>query len=477
MARLLGIDVGTSALKAVLIDETGAVIKSASAEYPLATPHTGWAEQSPEDWWAACQTCLTEIGELPDAIGLTGQMHGSVFLDSQGQVVRPALLWCDQRTKQQCADIEAKVGKGEVVRITCNPMLPGFQLPKLIWLRDNEPTAFGQVAHVLLPKDFLAYRLTGHMQSEPSDASGTGAFNVSQKTWSPELLERLGVNEALFPACAESWSVVGVTQNGVPVVAGGGDQAAGAVGVGAVEPGVVSLSMGTSGVAFGTVKRPMPDPSGSAHVFCHANGGWHAMGVTLSCGGAVRWARDVLCPQLSYEQMTSLASDSEVGANGVSFSTYLAGERCPDLADAAMGGFVGLSLSTTTADLVRAVFEGATYSLAGCVEAIARLGCESSELRLTGGGATSPFWAQMVADAVGKPCVTLRVDEGPALGAAILAGVGVGVWSSVEDACRQTITLVHRYEPSGVNYERAERAHKALYPALKDWSNHKDTIE
>lgn len=477
MARLLGIDVGTSALKALLIDETGAVIRSASAEYALSTPEIGWAEQNPEDWWTACQACLAQIDEVPDAIGLTGQMHGSVFLDSQGQVVRPALLWCDQRTKRQCAEIEARLGKDAVVAVTCNPILPGFQLPKVVWLQENEPESFRQVSRVLLPKDFIGYRLTGHLQTEPSDASGTGAFHVPERRWSHEVLESLGLDKSLFPDCAESWSIVGKTSTGIPVVAGGGDQAAGAVGVGAVEPGVVSLSMGTSGVAFGAVDRPVPDPTGSAHVFCHTNGAWHAMGVTLSCGGAVRWARDVLCPGTPYDRMTALASESAPGANGVSFSTYLAGERCPDLADAAMGGFSGLSLSATTADLVRAVFEGATYSLAGCVDAIAKLGCESAEVRLTGGGATSPFWAQMVADVLKKPCVTLRVDEGPALGAAILAGVGIGVWPAVEAACRRTVSLVHRYEPSGVDYERAQRVHKALYPALKDWSNRKDTIE
>lgn len=477
MARLLGIDVGTSSLKAILIDEKGQVLKSASADYPLSTPHVGWAEQNPDDWWRACQTCLDELGETPDAIGLTGQMHGSVFLDGDGRVLRPALLWCDQRTLEECQEITRTCGLGALKSATCNPMLPGFQAPKVLWLRNHEPESFAKVRHVLLPKDFIGYKLTGAMATEPSDASGTGVFDVPRRQWSSQLLDALKLDARWFPDCVESWEQIGTTSGGTPVVAGAGDQAAGAVGVGAVKPGVVSLSMGTSGVAFGATERPVADPTGSAHVFCHATGGWHAMGVTLSCGGAVRWARDVLFPTLSFDDLTALAATSPAGSFGATFLTYLAGERCPDIAKAGTGSFAGLSLSTTAADLARSVFEGTSFTLAACTEVIGRLGCVSDEVRLTGGGATSEYWAQMMADVLQKTCVTLEVDEGPAMGAAILAGVGIGVWNNVEAACAETVRFSRDFKPSTVDYRQAREAHKSLYPALKDWSVTRDTIE
>lgn len=443
MARFLGIDVGTSGVKALLIDESGRVVADAHAEVPLSTPRPGWSEQDPNDWWTATEQCIAAIGERPDAVGLSGQMHGSTFLDEAGKVIRPALLWNDQRTAEQVAFIDRKVGHDRIRQITANPPLTGFQLPKLLWLRDHEPEAYARVRQVLLPKDYIRYRLTGVYATEVSDASGTGAFAVAERTWSSEVLDPLGVDSTWFPACFES-DVVSGHWNGVPVVGGGGDQAAGAVGTGAVVPGLISVSLGTSGVVFSAQDDAAYDPAGATHTFCHANRSWHRMGVMLSCGGALRWFRDVFAPGMSYDAIAAEAAAVE--SNGVVFLPYLAGERCPWNRSDLTGAFVGLTLAHGRAHLARAVFEGITMGIVDALDAVSP-GVKPDRLRVTGGGARSSFWKQLLADLSGVPVVTLAVDEGPAYGAALLAGVGAGRWNSVVQATSEVVRETHATLP------------------------------
>lgn len=476
MAKFLGIDIGTSGAKALLIDETGKVVSQGSAEYPLSVPQPLWAEQDPADWWRGVQECLAQIGEpSPDAIGVTGQMHGAVFLDRRGEVVRPAILWCDQRTAAECEEIDRGVGKERVREITRNPPLTGFQAPKILWLRNQEPEAFARVESVLLPKDYIRFLLTGTKATEVSDASGTGLFDVPRRRWSGEMLDRLGLESAWFPVCEESDVATAKTSGaaglaaGIPVVGGGGDQAAAAVGTGAVEPGIVSVSLGTSGVVFTSLSDASYDPSGAAHTFCHANRAWHAMGVMLSCGGALRWYRDTFYHGQGYDPINADAAQAPVGCDGLSFLPYLTGERTPHNDPRARGSFAGLTLGHTRAHLARAVFEGMTFGLLDGMARLESLGATAGELRVTGGGAKSGFWLQMIADAFQKPCVTLATDEGPAYGAAILAGVGVGAWPSVVEACRACVKTVRRLEPSGASYSDAYARYRALYPALKGW--------
>ena len=477
MARLIGIDVGTSATKAVLIDETGRVIKQASAEYPLQTPRPLWAEQDPADWKAAIETCLQELGEKrPDAIGLTGQMHGMVCLDSADQVVRPAILWCDQRTAAECRQIDETLGEATVRRVTGNPPLTGFQAPKILWLRNNEPENFARTKSVLLPKDYARLLLTGDKASDVSDASGTGVFDLGARDWWTEGIAGLGLEPSLFPASHESGAVTGTTvstgfiEEGVPVVAGAGDQAAGAVGTGAVSPGVVSVSLGTSGVAFAPLQIPEPDPTGAAHVFCHANRAWHAMGVMLACGGSIRWARDAFYPGEGYERMNADAEEAPPGCDGLTFLPYLSGERCPHNDPDARGAFAGLALSHSRKHLARAVFEGATFGIADCLDRLVRMGVKTDVVRVTGGGAKSDLWMQMLADVPKVRTVRIVGDEGPAFGAALLAGVGTGLWPNIEEACRQTVRTGDEFATSGTDYSTPLSRYRNLYPVLKVWT-------
>lgn len=464
MAKLLGIDVGTSGAKAILIDETGRILKTASAEYPLLTPRPGWTEQDPAAWWAAVQTCLAEIGETPDAIGLTGQMHGATFLDSEDEVIRPALLWNDQRTVEEVALIDDMLGPDRVRAVTLNPPLTGFQVPKILWLKRFEPEAFARLRSVLLPKDYIRFKLTGKKATDVADASGTGIFDVSRRAWATDLITDLGLDSDLFPTSFESWEVTGKTVSGVPVVAGAGDQAAAAVGTGAVVPGILSVSLGTSGVVFSATEVGQADPSGSAHAFCHANGGWHAMGVMLSCGGAMRWGRDVLYPGDDYPLMNRDAASVPVGCDGLSYLPYLTGERCPFVAPEARGAFVGLTVGHSRAHLARSIFEGATFGLAGVLEVLQNMGVTGGEVRVTGGGAKSDFWVQMLADVFGQPCVRLETDEGPAFGAALLAGVGIGVWPDVVSASRAAVHVRDTTNPSGTDYSDALRRFRDRKP-------------
>jgi xylulokinase len=477
MAKLLGIDVGTSGAKAVLIDESGRMLRQAHAEYGSSHPEPTWSEQDPEDWMAGVRSCLQEMGEPePDAIGLTGQMHGSVFLGAGGEVLRPAILWNDQRTAAECEEIDRRAGPERVREITRNPPLTGFQAPKILWLRNHEPDRFARARKVLLPKDFLRFQMTGELATEVSDASGTGLLDVVRRTWSTPLLDALELAPGLLPECHESEVPSATTtgskfglREGIPVVGGGGDQAAGAVGTGAVVPGVVSLSLGTSGVAFTSLAEPRYDPAGRAHTFCHANRAWHAMGVMLSCGGALKWFRDTFAPGVAYGRLAEEAAGVPPGAEGLTFLPYLAGERSPHNDPEARASFVGATASHGRAHFARAVFEGASFGLRDCLDVLEGLGPMPAELRITGGGAKGAFWVQMLADLTGTPCVTLEADEGPAFGAALLAGVGIGLWPNVAEACRATVRSNRRFEPSGADYSKAYSRFRALYPTLRNF--------
>jgi xylulokinase len=465
MAKLLGIDVGTSGTKAVLIDERGLILSQAAVEYEMATPQPGWTEQDPALWWCGVQQCMSEIGDQPDAIGLTGQMHGSVYLDEHDEVIRPALLWNDQRTVDEVAEIDRVLGPARVRQVTLNPPLTGFQAPKVLWLRNHEPEHFSRLRSVLLPKDYIRFKLTGTKATDVADASGTGLFDVPSREWAESMIVNLGLDPSLFPPVFESHEVTGHTPDGVPVVSGAGDQAAAAVGTGAVVSGILSVSLGTSGVVFGALEAPKADPSGSAHAFCHANGKWHAMGVMLSSGGAVRWARDLLYPGEDYSKMNAEAARAPSGCDGLTFLPYLTGERCPHIDPAARGAFVGLSVTHGRGHLARSVFEGATFGLVGALRALTGMGCAVDEVRVTGGGAKSRFWVQMLADSLQRPCSLLEVDEGPAFGAAILAGVGAGIWPNVSEASSQVVRKRETIESGKIDYSRALARFESLYPA------------
>jgi xylulokinase len=480
VARLLGIDVGTSAMKAVLVDENGQVLRTASVEYRLHTPQSGWAEQDPGDWEAALWQVLDEIGETPDAIGLTGQMHGMVALDGSDQVVRNVILWCDQRTAEECREIESALGAERVREVTGNPMLTGFQAPKIVWMRKNEPESFSRTRSVLLPKDYIRFLLTGVKATDVSDASGVGLLDIRKRKWWNEGMEGLGLEPGWFPEVFESSVVTSSPEHGPPrertdrgtpggncVVAGAGDQAAGAVGTGAVEPGVLSVSLGTSGVVFTTIKGPDAAIQNDAvHTFCHANGGWHRMGVMLSCGGAVKWARDALFGDSGYDRFDQEVESIHPGCEGVTFLPYLSGERCPHVDPEARGAFGGLSLAHGRAHIARAVLEGATFGIRDCYDA---LDAKATEVRVTGGGAKSDVWMQMLADVLGVSCVRLADDEGPALGAALLAGVGVGVWPDAASASRAAVKFERRFEPEA-DYAEPLARYRRMYPHTRAWT-------
>jgi xylulokinase len=498
MAALLGIDIGTSGTKTLLIDAEGRPLASATAEYPLSTPRPGWAEQEPEHWWQATVATVREVlakaglsGRDVSGIGLSGQMHGSVFLDASNRVLRPALLWCDQRTAAQCAWITEQVGAERVVELTANPVLTGFTAPKVIWVRQNEPETYRQIAKVLLPKDYIRFRLTGEFHTEVSDASGTSFFHVRERRWAHELLDRIEVPRDWMPAVHESpvasarvsaaaAEATGLAA-GTPIVGGGGDQAAGAVGNGIVEAGILSSTVGTSGVVFAFAEQPAVDPGLRVHTFCHAvPGTWHVMGVMLSAGGSLRWYRDALAHPESafarilgqdpYETITQTAAAAEPGCEGLLFLPYLTGERTPYPDPNARGVFFGLTLRHDKRHMARAVLEGIAFGLRDSFEILAEMGVPITQVRASGGGARSALWRQIQADVTGREHVTINVDEGPAFGVALLAGVGTGVWSSVPEACRATIRVVDRSGPvpaAQAIYDRLYPVYRALYPALK----------
>ncbi|MHB1294342.1 MAG: xylulokinase [Anaerolineae bacterium] len=498
MRYLIGLDVGTSGTKTLLVDENGAIVASATEEYPMYTPRPRWAEQDPEDWWQAAVVSIRRAMSLGSArdedivgIGLTGQMHGMVLLDAEGNVLRPCIMWNDQRTAAQCEWIMNTIGRERFLALTANPALPGFTAPKIIWTRENEPDVYARTAHVLLPKDYIRFRLTGEYATEVSDASGTVLLNVGERAWSDEVLEALDIPAAWMPRCVESKEITGTVtaeiakltglRPGTLVVGGGGDQAASAVGSGIVEPGLVSVTMGTSGVVFAYTDQPSRDPQGRLHTFCHAvPGKWHVMGVTLSAGGSFRWLRDTLglmeknIATLSgvdpYEILTAEAANAPVGSEGLIFLPYLTGERTPYPDPNARGAFFGLTLRHDKRHMVRSVLEGVAYSLRDALELLREMNVPIQQVRATGGGARSLVWRQVLADVFGTELVTVNVTDGSAYGAALLAGVGTGIYASVPEACARTVRIVDRIEPIGANqalYNEYYPVYRSLYGALK----------
>ena len=485
----LGIDVGTGGSRALLIDESGAVKHAHTvAHREMTMERPLWAEQDPDDWWAASAQAVQ--GVLRDAqvdgaqiagIGLSGQMHGSVLLDADGRVIRPALIWCDQRSQSQVDAINAKVGRENVLAYTANPVLTGFTLPKLLWVRDHEPANYERVRHLLVPKDYLRYKLTGEFASEVSDASGTALFDVVKRTWSKEMVTALGLDASILPRVHESTEVTGVIspeaaqatglKAGTPVVGGGGDQAASAVGNGIVSPGIVSCTIGTSGVVFAHLDQPNFDPLGRVHTFCHAvPGKWHVMGVTQGAGLSLQWFRNQLAPGVSYDDLMSEAATAPAGSQGLFWSPYLMGERTPHLDALARGGWLGLTASHRRAHLIRSLVEGVSYSLKDCLELLHGLGADPATVRLSGGGAKSPFWRQLLANVFATRVSTLASQEGSAYGAALLAAVGTGAYASVPEACAATIREADSLAPQpaeAATYQRGYDVYRTLYPTLK----------
>jgi len=498
MAYLMGIDIGTSGTKALLMDDEGRIVASVTEEYPMYTPRPQWAEQDPEDWWQAAIKAVRQVldgagidGSEITGIGLTGQMHGMVMLDAQGKVLRPCIMWNDQRTGEQCDYIMNTIGRQRFLELTNNLALPGFTAPKIVWTRENEPEVYDQAAMVLLPKDYIRYRLTGEYVTEVSDASGTVLLNVGERAWSDEVLSELGIPSHWMPQCVESIEVTGTISSeaaertglkrGTPVVGGGGDQASSAVGTGIVEPGLVSVTMGTSGVVFAYTDEPSRDPEGRLHTFCHAvPNKWHVMGVTLSAGGSFRWFRDALgaceknIARLSeidpYEILTAEAATAPAGCEGLLFLPYLTGERTPYPDPNARGSFVGLTLRHDKRHMVRSVMEGVAYSLRDCLELFRDLAIPVQQVRAVGGGARSQVWRQILADVFGSEIVTINVTDSTAYGSAILAGVGTGVYDSVPQACKSIVRIVDRIEPIAENqavYNEHYPVYQSLYRALK----------
>jgi xylulokinase len=491
---LLGIDVGTGGTRALLIDSSGRVISAATAEHaPMSSPRIGWAEQAPDDWWRAAReaihACLakssTSAREIT-GIGLTGQMHGLVLLDAEDRVVRPALIWCDQRTGEECREITKQVGAQRLIELTANPALTGFTLPKIWWVMRREPEQWARVRSLMLPKDYIRFRLTGARAIDVADASGTLMFDVVHRRWSQPMLEMSKIDEAILPKVFESPEISGCVnepgsracglRTGIPVVAGAGDQAAGAVGMGIVKPGAVSATIGTSGVAFAATSRPVLEPGGRIHTFCHAiPNRWHVMGVTQGAGLSLRWFRDQFGAGKDdgrdpYQRLAEEAAKTPPGADGLLWTPYLMGERTPHLDPHARGALVGITAQHTRAHMIRAIMEGVAFSLRDSLTLFREIGVPIESIRLGGGGARSALWQQIQADIYGMPVELIEADEGGAYGAALLAGVGTSTWPSVEQACETAVRVAKRVEPnpkSAALMNQQYREYRKLYPALK----------
>jgi xylulokinase len=458
---LVGVDVGTTAVKAVAISARGDVLARAEMPYALSTPQPGWAEQDPEDWWHATQRALASL-PAPAAMGLSGQMHGLVALDTEDRVLRPAILWNDQRTQRECDEIEERVGLAELIALTGNRALTGFTAPKLLWLRNNEPDVYARIAHVLLPKDYVRLRLTGDRAIDAADASGTLLFDVESRVWSERVLDALDLSREWLPEAFESPDVPGAP--------GAGDQAAGALGVGIVEPGVLSVVLGTSGVVFAVLPAFAADAEARVHAFCHAAPGtWHAMGVMLSAAGSLNWLRDAVVGE-SFDELVREAERWPAGSEGLLFQPYLAGERTPHADPHARGAFVGLTLRHDRGALVRAVLEGVAFGLRDSLELLRELGVDATVGRISGGGARSRLWTRIVATVLGIPLERTAVEEGAAYGAALLAGVRAGVFADVHEAVAQAVHVRETVEPEPrwqEAYEHGYARYKLLYPALQ----------
>ena len=492
MQHLLGLDVGTSGTKAVLIDTAGTVVGTATEEYALSTPQPLWSEQDPLDWWRATRRALSRVvresglqSETIVGLGLTGQMHGAVFLDSADHVLRPAMLWNDGRTAAECVAITERVGEERLLQIAGNPALTGFQAPKVLWVREHEREVYRRLARLLLPKDYIRYRLTGELATDVSDAAGTLLLDLNARDWSDEILQALEIPRAWLPKVFEGPAVTGRlgdelaaelrVPRGLPVIAGGGDNAAAAVGNGVIREGSITSSVGTSGVLFAHSDTVRLDPQGRLHTFCHAvPDAYHLMAVTLAAGGSLRWLRDTLAgangSALSYDQLAAEAEAVPPGSEGLLFLPYLSGERTPHRDPLARGAFVGLTARHGRGHMARAVMEGVTYSLRDGLEIMRGMGLDVSEVRVTGGGARSPLWRQMQADVFATPITRMRAEEGPAFGAALLAGVGAGVYPDVAAAVEAAVATSGTVEPNPeatAAYNQGYEVYRTLYGALK----------
>jgi xylulokinase len=489
MSIFIGIDTSTTATKALLMDAQGSVLGVASSEYTYETPHPLWSEQDPSLWWHGTVQSIRDVLKKTgvDAaqikgIGLTGQMHGLVLLDEKGAVLRPAILWNDQRTASQCDTIRFKLGRENLIRITGNDALTGFTAPKILWVQEHEPEIWKRTRHILLPKDYVRYKMTGAFGMDKADGAGTILFDLAKRDWSAEVLSALDIPAGYLPPTSEGTDVTGeLTASiaeelglpaGIPVFGGGGDQAASAVGTGAVRAGVVSISLGTSGVVFATTDSPVVEPEGRLHAFCHSvPGKWHLMGVMLSAAGSLRWHRDTFAPNTDYDSLLEPASQIPAGSDGLFFLPYLTGERTPHPDPLARGAFIGLTVRHSLPHLTRSVLEGVSFGLRDSFELMKSAGLENiTQVRVTGGGARSPLWRQILADVLQAEVVTVNATEGAAYGGALLAATGAGVFSSVESACDASVKITGSTLPDPAQADRyLERysLYRELYPALK----------
>jgi xylulokinase len=492
---LLGIDVSTTGVKALLVDNNGEIVRSSTSPLTLSNPRPLWSEQNPHDWWQAAVTSIRDVIDDStdiDAIGLTGQMHGLVLLDADGEVLRPAILWNDQRCAEECSEIRTRVGKERLIQISGNDALTGFTAPKILWVARHEPEVYERARHVLLPKDYLRYKLTGEYAMDKADGSGTLLFDLEKRDWANEILDALEIPAAWLPRTFEGPEVTGhITREaaegtglkeGTPIVGGGGDQSAQAVGVGAIRPGVFAVTMGTSGVVFAATETALIESQGRLHAFCHAvPDRWHLMGVMLSAAGSLQWYRDALYPNVSFEELVTEASHVPAGSDGLLFLPYLCGERTPHPDPLARGSWVGLTNRHTRAHLTRAVLEGVAFGLKDIFSLMQSVGMrEIDQVRVSGGGAKSTLWRQILADVLESELVTVNTTEGAAYGAALLAGVAAGVWPDVDTACAQTIRVSDRITPDAANisrYAEMYRQYQSLYPALRPISHALSTIE
>jgi xylulokinase len=469
VTKLVGLDVGTTGVKAIALSPEGEVLARSEQEYPLSTPRPGWAEQDPEEWWRAAERALAALDVEPAGIGLSGQMHGLVALDSSDRVLRPAILWNDQRTGAECAEIEERVGFERLVSLTGNRALTGFTAPKLLWLRRHEPEVYARIARVMLPKDYVRLRLTGEHATDVADASGTLLFDVAARRWSEEVLAALELPGEWLPPALESPAVSGQTRAGIPVAAGAGDQAAGALGVGVDAPGRLSVVLGTSGVVFAALSRFEADPQGRVHAFCHAvPAAWHAMGVMLSAAGSLRWLHDAVGG--TYDELFAEAERWPAGVEGLLFAPYLAGERTPHADPGARGAFAGLSLRHDRGALTRAVLEGVAFGLRDSLDLLGDLGVVAEAGRASGGGARSELWLKIVASALGLALERTAAEEGAAFGAALLGGVAAGAFTSPHEAVTACVRVRETIDPDPAwqdRYEHDLRRFRRLYPALR----------
>jgi xylulokinase len=473
MTRLVGLDVGTSSVKGIAVDPHGAVVHVAERGYPLSTPRPGWSEQDPDDWWRAAAEVLDECeADRALGIGLSGQMHGLVALDGDDRPLRPAILWNDGRTQKQCDEIEERIGRERLIELTGNRALAGFTAPKLLWLREEEPDVYERIRSILLPKDYVRLRLCDEHAIDVADASGTVMFDVAGRRWSDEVLDALEIDRSWLPRVAESPEVSGETHGGVPVAAGAGDQAAGALGVGVVaEGGPASVVLGTSGVVFAAMDSYAADTEGRVHAFCHAvPGTWHVMGVMLSAAGSLRWLRDTLDGGVDYDALLAGAADWEPGCEGLYFAPYLAGERTPYPDPDARGAFLGLGLRHDRGALTRAVLEGVAFGLRDSLDLVVEMGSKPASARVSGGGGRGSLWLDIVAAVLDLPLEVTRADEGAAYGAALLGGVAAGVWADAREAVSACVQVTRTIEPKAEwvdRYAELQEGFRRVYPALR----------